>query len=70
MDTRVTINKKTGEMSADVIDGEGTECQERNARIYERLQKELGLPDSVIQEIAKPEFYEAQAEEQGEQLGN
>lgn len=70
MDTLVTFNKKTGEMTIDVLDGVGTQCQEQNGRVYERLKKELGLPDSAIKEIEKPEMYETQAEEQGERIDN
>lgn len=69
MDTRVRFNKKTGEMTADVLDGVGTQCQEQNARIYDRLKKELGLPDSAINEIEKPEMHHTDELTQGDAIG-
>lgn len=59
MRTVIRIDKKTGKTTFDVEDGQGTQCQEKNAHYYERLRQEFGLPESAITETEKPEMQQA-----------
>ena len=51
MQTRIVI--VNGAATFDVLDGEGTECQEKNKKYYDRLRKVMGLPETAISEKPK-----------------
>lgn len=72
MRTVVKIDKKTGEITMDVQDGIGAECQEKNRHYYDRLKRELGYDDAAFKEEPKPEmmYPTPDSEQQGEQIGN
>lgn len=64
MKTRIRIDRKTGKVTSDVLDGVGTQCREKNAHLYDALAKKLRLKDDRFHEQAKPEMdlVETQAE--------
>ena len=51
MQTRIVIENGTAKF--DVLDGEGTECQEKNMKYYDRLRRTMGLPEEAITEEQK-----------------
>ena len=56
MRTIVTIDRKTAKVTFDVVDGQGTSCQEKNKKYYDSIRKLFGLPLSATVETAKPEM--------------
>ena len=53
MKTITRISRKTGQVSIEVEGAVGGECRTKNAPLYERFQKEMGLE---LTEEAKPEM--------------
>jgi hypothetical protein len=53
MRTVITVNRKTWQTSVEVQGAVGGECRTKNATLYERLQRGLGLQ---FQETPKPEM--------------
>ena len=54
--TIVTIDRKTAKVTFDVVDGQGTSCQEKNQKYYDSIRKLFGLPLSATVETVKPEM--------------
>ena len=64
MKTRIRIDRKTGKVTSDVLDGVGQQCRENNRHLYDALAQRFRLTDDRFHEEAKPEMdlVETQAE--------